>query len=368
MHFAQKSVRKSVPKDPTASRARRNLSLVIAESALTGGVMSMSIITPFFYSIGLSNAQISLTQIIFTIVVIVFNLPTGYLADRLSRKWANIIGDFGHVALFLFYATVKNFWSIVIFESLIGIMSSLSNGVDQALIKHFSRQLATHTNQPAAEVLKLKTAKATAYRQICNLVLLLLGGPIGAISLRLALALSGTNYFIGGVISLFVQDDSEKLTPTHQNPLRDMWSIARSALADQPLRWRMFAHAVGREMTHCIIWIATPLLMQVGVPIASASLVWAANTLLAVVGAHLAAKYGSRPPDPQAFLVPLCLVGVSMLTLGFYLRPYTIWLYGLIGLSQGWTATLLPPMVQNCAREGERTAVSVLSLTRNLGY
>ena len=84
-------------KKPSAlKKAKRNLHLVMAESAITAGLMSMSVMTPFFNSIGLNNEQISLSQIIFTVVVIVLNIPTGYLADRVNRKWANIIGDFAH--------------------------------------------------------------------------------------------------------------------------------------------------------------------------------------------------------------------------------------------------------------------------------
>ena len=186
------------------SSAKKNLRLVMAESAVTAGLMAMSIMTPFFNSVGLNNEQISLTQIVFTLVVIVLNIPTGYIADRISRKWANIIGDFGHGFLFIAYAFTNNFLSIVICESLIGVMSALSGGVDQSLLKHFSGKLADATGESENKILKSKTAKLECYKQICNLILLALGGPIGAIDLRLAIALSGINQFAGGIISIFI--------------------------------------------------------------------------------------------------------------------------------------------------------------------
>lgn len=57
--------------------AKRNLKLVMLESTMTAALLSMSIMTPFFYSIGLNQLQISLSQIIFTIVMVFLNLPTG---------------------------------------------------------------------------------------------------------------------------------------------------------------------------------------------------------------------------------------------------------------------------------------------------
>ncbi len=64
----------------------RNLKLVMFESAITAGLLSMSIMTPFYHSIGLSQLEISWTQIIFTLVMLVLDLPLGYVADRFSRK------------------------------------------------------------------------------------------------------------------------------------------------------------------------------------------------------------------------------------------------------------------------------------------
>ena len=216
-------------KSLAVKNAKRNLYLVMSESAVTSGLMAMSVMTPFFYSVGLNNEQISLTQMIFTIVVMLLNIPTGYLADRISRKWANIIGDFGHGILFIFYACTNNFASIVICESLIGVMSALSGGVDQSLLKHFASKLSKATGESEHKILKSKTAKLEFYKQTCTIILLALGGPIGAISLRLAIALSSINQFIGGIISIFIEDDSEKFVLVHKNPAKDMAHIRSEA-------------------------------------------------------------------------------------------------------------------------------------------
>ncbi len=344
------------------SGIKRNLYLVMSESAVTAGLMAMSVFTPFFNSVGLNNEQISLTQIIFTIVVMILNVPTGYLADRLGRKWANVIGDFGHGFLLIAYAFTNNFLGIVICESLVGIMSALSDGVDQSLLKHFSDKLAKATNKSESKILKTKTARLECYKQICNLILLALGGPIGAIDLRLAIGLSCINHFAGGIISIFIKDDSEKLVATHKNPIKDMLGIARSALKTKPLRLRIFAYAIGREMTHGIIWIATPLFLQAGVPLSLVSLVWAFNALMAIVGAHLAGRFGHKLTDSQVFLVPMILVTISMVGMGINLNIFTVWLYGLMGITQGWTAATLRPMIQKYTKPSEQT--SVLSLAQ----
>ena len=351
-------------KSSALSNAKRNIHLVMSESAITAGLMAMSVMTPFFYSVGLNNEQISLTQMIFTVVVILLNIPTGYLADRISRKWANIIGDFGHGILFILYSFTNDFVGIIICESLIGVMSALSGGVDQSLLKHFAGKLAKATGESENKILKSKTAKLECYKQICTLILLALGGPIGAISLRLAIALSGISQFIGGTISIFIEDDSEKFVPVHKNPIKDMAHISQSALKSEPLRTRIFAYAVGRETTHVIIWIVTPLFMQAGVPLVLVSFAWVFNSLMAIFGAQLANKFSHKLSDSKIFLIPIVLMTISMIGMGIDLNIVTVWLYGLMGITQGWTASTLAPMIQKYTKPSEQT--SVLSLTKTL--
>lgn len=343
-------------------KARKNLFLVMAESAITEGLLCMSIMTPFFNSIGLNQSQISLTQIFFTIVVLIFNVPTGYIADRISRKWANIIGDIGHGILLLAYAFTNNFLGVVICESLMGIASALSAGVDQSLLKHFATKIAKETDESANHILKTKTAKLECAKYTCTLCLLMLGGPIGAISLRLAIALSSVTQFAGGIISIFIDDDSEKLVPVHKNPMKDMGHVMKTAFMFKPLRWRIFAYAVSREMTHGIIWVATPLFMRAGVPLSLVSLVWAYSSLMAILGAHLASKLSCRLKDHQIVTIASVLMTTSMLIMGINLNIVTVWLYGLMGLTQGWTAGTMSPMVQKYVKPSEQT--SILSLTK----
>ncbi len=343
---------------------KKNLRLVIAESGITAGLLAMPILTPFFTSIGLNQAQISETQMIFTVVTLLLNLPLGYLADRVSRKWANILGDFGHAIIMLIYSQVGGFWGAVFCECLFGVSSALTDGVDQSLLKHFVVKIAKTTDQSETQLLRAKTAHVEILRQACNLVLMILGGPIGAISLRLAIALSAVNHFIGGVISIFIDDDSEKLKPTHRNPLKDMLHITKTTAKNPMLRRRIVAYAVAREMTHGIIWIVTPLFLKAGVPMSIVSFAWAGNSLMAILGARLASKFGKNLSDPVALAIPLALMTISMTIMALNLNIVTVWLYGLMGVTQGWTAATMTPMVQRHAKPSEQT--SVLSITKML--
>lgn len=337
-----------------------DLKLVMFESAITSGLISMPIMTPFFYSIGLSNVEITLSQVIFTIVIICLNLPMGWLADRLSRKWANIIGDFGYACECLLYATAHSFGGVVFCECWLGVFLSLSQGVDFSLLKHFSNQL-----DPSGDVFRQKSAELALWQHACSMLLVLLGGPIGAVNFRLAIALSGVPHLLGGAVSILIRDDSKKLQQKRINPLKDMAFIVASALRQSRLRWRLLAYAIGREMTHGIIWILTPMLLVAGIPLPIVSVAWVLDNLARITGAHLASRYAFKLKNWQIFAVPLILMTISMSVLATGINIYTVSFYLLMGIVCGWTSATLMPLVQEEVAPTEQT--TVISLARIMG-
>lgn len=340
--------------------ATRNLWLVIFESAITSGLISMSIMTPYFYSLGLNNAEIALSQAMYTVMTMGLNLPTGFLADHLSRKWANVIGDFGCACGFLLYASAQSFIGVVFCECWLGVFRSLSQGVDFSLLRHFSYQRSKDETS-----FRKECARLTFWQEACTLLMVLLGGPIGAIDFRLAVAISGVPFIFGGIAGLFVQDDSEKLQPVHNNPLRDMLRIVKSSFRQPRLRTKLFAYAIGREMTHGIIWVLTPILMLAGVPLSVVSIAWVIDSLMRITGSRLASRFAGRLKTRQIFAIPLVLMAISMLSLSITINLWTVSTYLLMGIVCGWTGATLMPLLQKEVPPAEQT--TVISLAKVMG-
>lgn len=358
-------------KNNPSQSAKRDLRLTMFESAIGAGLLCMAIMTPFFNSIGLSQEEIALTQAVFTIVVSVLNIPAGWIADRFSRKWANIIGDFGSFLVFLAYANVHSIAGAIICESLLGILLAFSQGVDISLLRHFCYKIVTRKSEnvrkdeEAEKFFKKKTARLAFWQYVCTLVLLILGGPIGAIDYRLAIALSGVPSLIGGIVSIFIHDDSERLQ-TNEKPLKDMVRVVKeSVVKNTELRRRIFVYAIGRELTHGIIWVATPMFLLAGVPLSIVSLAWAINSVTCIIGSLLASRYANRLSERWLFAIPLILTFISMGTLSISVNIFTVGIYFLMGIVQGWTNSTLMPMVQHYAKPAEQT--SVVSIAKVAG-
>ena len=333
----------------------RNLRLVILESAVTAGILAVPIMTPFYLSIGLSQEQIAMSQMAFTAATMILNLPLGWVADRFSRKWANVIGDSIVAFSLLLYSTAQSFWFVVLCETLCGVGNALSQGVDSSLLKHFSEKI-----DDSGRIFRSKYTKMASYRQIATLTILLLGGPIGAIDFRLAIAASAVNHFAGAFASLLIVDDSERLRAT-SNPLSEIAALVKRNMNNRKLRVRIAAYAVAREITHGIIWVFTPLMLRVGVPLAVVSVGWAINFAVAYLGTRLARRFAPKMKDWQLFIVPIALISFASIIMYLNLNTVTICLYACFGLAQGWSSATMMPLVKEQTRAAEQSSVESLA-------
>jgi MFS family permease len=347
-----------------AKTPKANRRLVIAETAITSSILSMAIMVPFFNSIGMNQEQIALSQMVFTVVAMVLNVPMGWVADKFSRKWANIIGDLLCATALFLYSFANSIYDVIACESLFGIACALSQGVDSSLLKHFADK-----DDSSGKLFKRSFSFSRGLVEIVEVIVLLIGTPIGAISFRLAIRLSMISYLIGAILSFCVYDDSPKLVSKQKNPFRDMGSITKRCLKDSSMRLRIVAYALSREITHGLIWVFTPLLALAGVPLVIVGFGWVVNSVMGFIGTKLAARYGSKLSDAKIFAIPIVLATVAGSIMFFNLNIITVWLYGIFGLVRGWNGATMITLVKERAKPSEQATVeSIARVVSQLTY
>ncbi|MCL1929831.1 MFS transporter [Candidatus Saccharibacteria bacterium] len=328
--------------DRTIRKVKGSLRLISLESVITATCLAMPIMAPFFNSIGMDQGQIGLSQAVFTIVILVLDVPAGWIADRFSRKWANILGDFGAALGFLFYAQVDSFAGVVAAEVILGITLSFSSGVDSILVEDYTNKIGDSFQERWARIVK--------WRAVAQIAILAIGAPLGAYDFRLAIAASSAVYFVGGFVSLFLLDSEEKHRPSHRNFLVDIKTVIKDGLwKNKDLRWKTIAYAVATEITHPTLWVLTPLLLLAGVPMILVASSWILNSIAEAIAAELVQKRNKKIaawPAWQKFVLPILVVSVGFATICVHLSLITVWLYAVAGFARGWTSSVIQPMVQ----------------------
>ncbi len=347
---------------PAKPQIQRSLKLLQIESILASLIFAMPILNVFYAKeIGMSMEQVGLSQAIFTVAVISLNIPMGWLADRFSRKWANIIGDAIVALSFGIYACATTFTHIVISEILVGIGFALTTGADTALLRTYCHELGKDYSKIVARLATI--------RPIASALAMVLGGVVGAINPRLALILSTVTFGVGALLSCFIVDaGARRVSQTHA--VKDMLSITSYSLKHRPLAWRIAAFAVSREITHPIVWILTPLLIFAGVPAWLIGASWAINLGLASVGAWLAGrKFALNLRDWQKLAIGFSAALIAIATLAWSVNLATISIYGLLGLTYGWVSAFAAPLVQkHTPHDIQTTVISIADNASRILY
>ena len=347
------------------NKYERNLKLIIWETILTsiGAGFSISTITVFWNSIGMNQTAIGFVQMIFTIVILFLDIPMGYIADRFNRKVLNIIGDIGVAVTFLFYGFAQNMYMAIIAESLLGIFLAMTNGVDQCFVKFNANKIDS-----TGELLKKINTKMHTSKYITMLFVILIGGFIAKYNLRLTVSLSFIPYMIGGIIAFFIKDYNGKAKVIHKNPIKDLVGNVKKIIKTPKVKTYLLSYIVGREITHSQIWVLTPLLIMVGVPIEIVSLGWIFNNIMQIIGGKIAEKM-IHLKISNKFAIPVLIEIIWIIILIVNTNIVTVWLFTLNGLVQGLIfGNVVTPLQESTEDELQTSVMSIASTGARLLY
>ena len=338
---------------------RKNLRLIEWESVLSsiGVGFAVSIMTIFWNSIGMNQTDIGFTQMVFTISVLLFDIPLGYIADRFNRKLLNIIGDLGTAVTFLLYATSQNMLMAIISECLLGFFMAMTNGVDQSFIKYNADKI-----DETGELFKKLNVKVQIARYVALFITTALGGVIAKFSLRIAIAASFGPYFVSGIIAIFIKDENAKLEKKSNNPFKDMAMAIKEILASKKTRVLLLTSVSANEVTHAQIWVLTPLLLLVGVPIEIVSLGWVMNFFMQTIGGRVSLRMIHFKPKLM-YAIPMIIEFAWMIILLIHVNIVTVWLFALNGFVHGLVRSNLETILQESARNEVQTSVMSIRST-----
>ncbi len=280
---------------------RKNINLLYAFSFCWLAMVIVPVMVPFFASKGLSLADVFLLQSLFALSVVVFEVPSGYLADVIGRRRALILGSFFHGAGFTLLCFVDSFAGLVLFEVTVGLGMSLMSGADLSLL--YDSQLALKLSPAASSrgIARLRFFKATSEGMAALLAAVLVMGSFDRVVMANALiAWLPLILAFRLVEAPFTRMEKESLSANFRRIMRHLF------VQDRLLRLTTIAFTFYGLMTFYVVWLIQPYWENLGVPLAMFGVLWAMMNFVIAISARLCPLLEERfGPGPVLIVMAL---------------------------------------------------------------
>jgi MFS family permease len=317
-------------------------------------------------------------------VVIVVEVPTGVLADRLGRRRAMFVGALAMVATCLVAAAAHTFATFALAESLAAISMALCSGADSAYLYDL---LAAHdqTRDYARH-----ESIASAWHLAGSAIACAGGGALAQLDIVLPYYATAAVAVIAAVIALALPEEGRSLLTqlavrnhagslgaggTDQRPARrtlhgwtrDMGHAVTEVARNGRLAWLVGYSAVVFVLLRATLYIYQPYLAHRGLGVVGIGLVYAAGFVVAAAVASRTHVLRTRFGDDVLLWALLGALAASFLGLaGAAPGPWLLGLLVVQAIANGIFSPLTKPLLNREIADSSRRAavLSVESMAR----
>jgi len=319
------------------------------------------ILVPYMLFKGLNYAEIMLLQSISAISVILFEVPTGAIADKVSRSLSLVFSGFFAAAGLLLYILFSSFWVFAIAEIIFGIGMTFSSGADAAILYESLVKLERKKDYQKVE------ANAAFYVFMGHAFGSIVSSFIYTFNHFLPFWISIANIFIAICISFNFKDVDHKKSE-HHYVLHVVKSIGVAVKTPRILWTILFATLMGFAF-RTSFWLYQPYFNQVGIEVKWFGLIFFYFNIIAALSSKFLIKrfYDTRP---RRVLISLALIlAFTYIIPAIFVFPWIIALLGLQQVVRGlYSPTLRFYINHQIGNKYRATVISLVSLAASLGF
>jgi MFS family permease len=346
---------------------KRDLRLFYGYRLLSAAYLFVPAQVKFFQERGLSWTEIFVLNSVFNAVLVVFEVPTGALADRVGRRVAMVLGSLSMAVAFLVYYFGTSFAWFVAAESVFALGMTLTSGPDSAYLYDLLKAEGRQRRYSAHE------GTASSFKHIGMTVAFAIGGFLGQRETSLPfLVAAGACLVAAGAAALLREAKPVRGLREQKwgGYVPHMSRALKLALRADRLRWAILYSSLIFILLRVSLWLYQPYLADAGLKLGSTGLVFAALYGVAALCSHNVQAIRARFRNGSIYWVLPAVMGASYLLLG---RFATLWGIGLLvaqkavdGLYSPLTKELLNREIADSSQRA--TVLSVESMVRRICF
>lgn len=220
-------------------------------------MLTMPILMLFYQDLGFSTQESFWLKAAYSIAIVIFELPSGLLADRWGHKMALQIGSVLGTLGFLIYSVWSGFYSFLVAEIILGLGMSFISGADSAMIYD---TLRAHSREK--EYVKFESRNFSV-GNFSEAFAGLAGGALAAIHLRYPFYAQTVVAFIAipaawSLVEPLTQRKENRPTISVRKMLSEVF------IQNKPLRYHLILSSILGSTTLAMAWIYPLILNEMG--------------------------------------------------------------------------------------------------------
>ncbi len=335
-----------------AHPVRRNVVLLNLFAILRNAVFVLPILVPFYNHIGLTFQQFLIGEAAFAAVMVLMEVPSGWVADLWQRKLTIAVGVLIDALALFMLMIADSFWMTVAAQATMGVGLSLSTGTVSALLY----------DSLAAYRLQGKFRQLEGFRHGLGMYAVggasLVGGFLYQIDPHLPFVFDIAGCALAAVCALLVVEPARIKEEVHGNALLDMAQTLKYAFhGHKEVACIILFMAVLFGTTQAGMWTQQPYYIALGLSEAWFGVFTAIGFLLS----GLAGQYGHvlerRARDGK--ILPLIWLGVTICytASGFALGYHAIALLFCSSISYGLTFPIIQDAINRRVASARRATI-----------
>lgn len=327
-------------------------------------MVTMPIIVLFFQERGLSMKEVMVLQSIFSIAVLILEVPSGYFSDRFGRKRSIVVG-WGLVFIgFFSYALANGFWGFLLAELMLGLGASFISGTDSALLYDTLLELDRKKEYKSIE------GRNNSMGLMSEGVASIIGGFLALISLSTPIYCEALITFATFPVVFSIYEPKRKEDLDESQSIQDTFITVVDLLKGSiTLRWIIFYSAIVATATLVMVWFIQPYLKDSGVEVKYFGIIWASLMFISAITSwnvqRIEDLFGKRTSLAMLLILPVT---------GYFLLSSlsSVWVIGslvLFYIARGVNNPLTNEIIQNAVSSQVRaTILSVKNLFSRLFF
>jgi len=327
-------------------------------------MLLMPVLVLFYQENGLSLQDVFIVQAFFSLCLILFEVPSGYFADRLGRRQSMIIGTSCSALGFALYACAYSLPEFLAAQFFIALGNSFISGSDSALLYDTLLQL-----EEKGQYQKI-AGRLGSIGNFSEGIAGIAGGLLALISLRTPLYYQAALMFLAIPLAWSLIEPMRKTAERGENSFAAVLKIVRYALhGHAEVKWLILYSSLVGTSTLTIVWFVQPFLQTAGLPLAYFGIAWAALQFTVGISAIKAYRFEDLLGRKNAMITLILLSAASYLLLSQFQALWAGVFLAVLYLVRGINGPVINDYINRCIDSDIRaTVLSVKALVGRLMF